>query len=256
VLRAFSAVYWVFVALTMPVLYLGALLVFLVTAPFDRRRVAVHLYSCAWASLYIVANPIWRETFEGREKLPWKGAAVLAANHLSMLDILVLYGLFRPFKWVSKAEIFRVPFVGWNMSLNDYVAIRRGERDSIRKMMAHCREHLARGSPILIFPEGTRSADGRLQAFKDGAFRLAIEAGCPVIPIAVTGTGEALPKHGLSIRSAMHARVKVLDPIHPESYPTMDALRDATRAAITAALPEEHRPAPRPASPARAPEAG
>jgi 1-acyl-sn-glycerol-3-phosphate acyltransferase len=255
-MRLFSVVYWVFVALTMPVLYLGALVVFLVTAPFDRRRVASHLYSCAWGSFYVVANPLWRFSVEGREKLPWKGAAVLVANHLSMLDILVAYGLFRPFKWVSKAELFRVPFVGWNMWLNDYVAIRRGERDSIRKMMASCREHLARGTPILIFPEGTRSADGRLQAFKDGAFRLAIDAGCPVIPIVITGTSEALPKHGLMIRRRMHARVRVLDPIHPESFPTMEALRDATRAAITAALPEAHRPAPRPAAPARAPEAG
>ena len=257
VLRAFSFVYWAFAVVTMPLLFLGALLVFLVTVPFDRRRVAVHLYSCAWASLYVVANPLWRERFEGREKLPWKGAAVLVANHLSMLDILVLYGLFRPFKWVSKAEVFRVPCVGWNMWLNDYVAIRRGDRESIRQMMAHCRAHLARGSPIMIFPEGTRSRDGRLQPFKEGAFRLAFEARCPIIPIAVTGTGDALPKNGLVLRSRMRARVRVLDPIDATAFPSPEALRDATHAALAAALPEANRPAPRtPPAPERAPEAG
>jgi 1-acyl-sn-glycerol-3-phosphate acyltransferase len=255
VLRVFTLVYWAFVVLTMPVLFLGALVVFLATVAFDRRRFAVHMYSCAWATFYIVANPLWRERFEGREKLPWKGAAVLASNHLSMLDILVLYGLFRPFKWVSKAELFRVPCVGWNMWLNDCVAIRRGDRDSIRKMMAHCRAHLARGAPIMIFPEGTRSRDGRLQPFKEGAFRLAFEARCPIIPIALTGTGDALPKNGLMLRSRMDARVRVLDPIDPAAFPSAEALRDATHAAIAAALPEANRPAPRATASVQAPHA-
>jgi 1-acyl-sn-glycerol-3-phosphate acyltransferase len=244
VLRVFSAFYWVFLALMMPVLFAVALVVFLLTAPFDPRRVALHLYSCAWATFYIVVNPVWRTRFHGRERLPWRGAAVLVANHLSLLDILVLYGLFRPFKWVSKEEVFRVPFLGWNMRLNDYVALRRGDRESIRHMMDHCRAHLARGTPVLIFPEGTRSRDGRLQPFKDGAFRLAVEAGCPVIPIALSGTAEALPKHGLALRQGMRADVRVLAPVRPEDHAGVDALRDATHAAIAAALPEPNRPRP------------
>ncbi len=237
-LAAFSVLYWAFVVLTMPVLFAGALVVFVATVAFDRRRVAVHMYSCAWASFYVVMNPLWRERIEGRGRLPWRGPAVLVANHLSMLDILVLYGLFRPFKWVSKAELFRVPVVGWNMWLNDYVAIRRGHADSVRKMMDHCRAHLARGTPVLLFPEGTRSRDGRLQAFKDGAFRLAVEAGCPVVPIAITGTFDSLPKTGLVLRNGMRAHVRVLDAISPADHPTVDALRDAARAAIAAALPQ------------------
>jgi 1-acyl-sn-glycerol-3-phosphate acyltransferase len=238
-LRAFSAVYWVFVVATMPVLFVGALVVFVVTAAFDRRRVALHLYSCAWASFYVWCNPLWRVRVEGRDALPWRGPAVIVSNHLSMLDILVLYGLFRPFKWVSKAEMFRVPVVGWNMWLNDYVAVRRGDRESVRQMMAGCRAHLARGTPMLVFPEGTRSRDGRLQAFRDGAFKLAFEAGCPVIPVALTGTGEALPKHGLVLRSRMQARIRVLPAISPAAFESADALRDATRAVIADALGEE-----------------
>jgi 1-acyl-sn-glycerol-3-phosphate acyltransferase len=232
VLPVFSVVYTLFLALTMPVFFLGALLVFLVALPFDRRRVAVHLYSCCWGSFYIYANPLWREHVEGREKLPWHGPAVIVSNHLSLVDILVLYGLYRPFKWVSKATVFKVPFVGWNMVLNDYVRLVRGDRESIRSMMEHCRAHLARGSPVLIFPEGTRSRDGRLQPFKDGAFRLAFETGAPVIPIAIQGTHETLPKHGLVLRRRMRARVKVLDPLDPAGFPDHDALREATRAAI------------------------
>ena len=243
-MAVFSFLYWIFFVLTLPFMFAVALVVFVLTAPFDRRRVALQLWSCAWASFYVVVNPLWRARVVGREKLPWNGAAVLVANHLSMLDILVLYGLFRPFKWVSKAELFRVPFVGWNMWLNDCVPVWRGDRESVRRMMAHCRAHLARGAPVMIFPEGTRSQDGRLQAFKDGAFRLAVDANVPVIPIAISGTSEALPKHGLVLRQRMRAEVRVLDPIHPAAFDGPDALREAVRDAIAAALPPEHRPAP------------
>jgi 1-acyl-sn-glycerol-3-phosphate acyltransferase len=242
VLAVFSIAYWLFVAVTMPPLFAGALAVFLATVLFDRRRVALHLYSCAWAAFYLAANPLWRVRVEGRGKLPWRAPAVLVANHLSILDILVLYALFRPFKWVAKAELFRVPILGWNMALNDYVRVWRGDRESVRRMMAHCRRHLARGAPVLLFPEGTRSRDGRLQPFKDGAFRLALEAGCPVYPIAMMGTGDSLPKTGVVLRRAMRARVRVLDPISPADHPSVDALRAAVRDALVAALPEESRP--------------
>jgi 1-acyl-sn-glycerol-3-phosphate acyltransferase len=242
VLRVFSIVYWGFVVLTMPLLFAGALAVFVATAWWDRRRLALHLYSSAWATFYVVTNPLWAVRVEGRDRLPWSGAAVLVANHLSMLDILVLYALFRPFKWVAKAELFRIPIVGWNMQLNEYVRIWRGDRESVRRMMAECRRHLARGTPVLLFPEGTRSGDGRLQPFKDGAFHLAVEAGCPVVPIAVAGTGEALPKNGLVLRRRMHARVKVLPPV-PSSGRTAGELKEAVRSALVAALPPENRPA-------------
>ena len=239
---AFSFVYWALAVVTMPPLFLVALAIFAVTLPFDRRRVALHLYCCAWGTLYVVANPVWRLRVEGRDRLPWRGPAVIVANHLSLLDILVLYDLFRPFKWVAKAELFRIPIVGWTMAINDYVRVRRGAPESVRHMLEHCRRHLDRGSPVLLFPEGTRSRDGHLQPFKDGAFRLALDVGCPVVPVALSGTFEALPKTGLSIRKGMTARVQVLEPISPRDHPSVDSLRDAAHAAIAEALPPEARP--------------
>ena len=235
-LRAFSFAYWAFVFVTMPIFFVVALAIFAVTWPFDRRRVVLHLWSCFWASFYVYANPLWRVRITGREKLPWRGPAVIVANHLSLVDILVLYGLYRPFKWVSKAELFKVPVVGWNMVLNDYVRLVRGDRESIRAMMAHCREHLARGAPVLIFPEGTRSPTGELQAFRDGAFKLAHEVGCPLIPVVVRGTFESLPKSGLVLRSRMDGEVTVLDPIDAKAFPSAPALRDATHALFEKAL--------------------
>jgi 1-acyl-sn-glycerol-3-phosphate acyltransferase len=239
----FSFFYWSFFALSLPFWFLPQAALFLLAYPFDRRRIAIHLYACLWGVSYVWLNPFGKLTVIGRDKLPWRGPAVIAVNHLSILDILVLYGLFRPYKWVSKASIFRVPFIGWNMRLNDYVAIRRGDRDSIKEMMAHCRAHLAAGAPILIFPEGTRSPDGVLQDFRAGAFKLAVEAGCPVVPVAVSGTFYGLPKHGIMLRNRMHAVVRVLDPIHPADHGNdVQRLLQATHAAIAAALPPEAQP--------------
>jgi 1-acyl-sn-glycerol-3-phosphate acyltransferase len=233
-MRTFSLAFWAFIALSCVPFFVVACLVFVLTWPFDRRRVVLHLYSCFWATFYIHANPIWRLRVVGREKLPWHGPAVIVANHASLIDILVLFALYRPFKWVSKASNFRLPFIGWNMKLNDYVGLVRGSKESIVRMMAECRAHLRRGSPVLIFPEGTRTKTGELQAFKDGAFRLATEVGCPLIPVAVHGTGDALPKHGLVLRQPMRAFVEVLDPIAPGD--DTSALRDKARSAIAAAL--------------------
>ena len=207
-----------------------------VTAPFDRRKLLLHLYSSAWAVLYIRVNPLWRLHTSGRRLLPWRGAAVLVANHASLIDILVLFDLFRPFKWVSKAEIFRVPVIGWNMRLNDYVPLVRGSSESVRRMMAHCDRLLAAGSPVMFFPEGRRTDDGRLQAFKDGAFELAIRHQIPVFPIAVHGTRRALPKRGLVLRDRVDARVQVLAPLDPAGFADTAALRDAARHEIDAAL--------------------
>ncbi len=237
-LAVLSVLYWVLFALSLPPLFLVALVVFVLTAPFDRRRVALHLWSCLWGSLYVHLNPLWHRRVEGRERLPWSGPAVIVSNHLSLVDVPVLFGLYRPFKWVSKSSVFRVPFLGWNMSLNGYVPITRGAADSVRRMMARCRELLAEGSPVLLFPEGTRSPDGRLQPFKEGAFRLAMDAGVPVVPVALSGTGDTLPKHGMIMRNRMYAVVRVLEPIDPAGYADARALRDAAREAIARALGE------------------
>lgn len=235
-LRVFSVAFWAFIGITSPVFFLGALVIWLVTLPFDRRRVVLHLYSSAWATCYVYLNPLWRLKVRGRDRLPWRGSAVLVANHASLVDILVLFGLFRPFKWVSKREIFKIPVIGWNMRLNDYVPLVRGSGASVRRMMEHCDRLLAAGAPVMIFPEGQRSQDGTLRAFKNGAFDLAVRHKVPVFPIAVHGTGRALPKHGLVLREPADMRIEVLPPLDPAGFADTDALRDATRQAISTAL--------------------
>lgn len=235
-LFVFSVFYWIFAVVTMVPFFLAAAVIRVLTFAFDRRRVVQHLWSCVWAMFYVWTNPLWSVRVSGRQKLPWNGAAVFVANHTSILDIMVMYAVYRPFKWIAKAEIMSTPFIGWNMHLNDYISVRRGDRESIGKMMRDCRRHLAAGSPLMIFPEGTRSAPGQLGTFKEGAFKLAREFGCPVFPIAVSGTGESMPKHGLILRKRMDAFVQVLDPLDSRTFESNEALRDAARDAIAAAL--------------------
>ncbi len=208
-----SALFWVFVTLSSLVMFPVALLCWVLTLPFDRRKLILHRLSCFWAALYTWLNPAWRVRVVGREKIDPKEAYVMVANHQSLVDILVLFRLFRHFKWVSKIENFRIPFIGWNMHLNRYICLKRGDRSSAAAMLRSCRENLASGNSIMMFPEGTRSPTGKLRAFKPGAFNLAKDAECPVLPIVIHGTASALPKRGVIIRGRHPILVEVLDPI-------------------------------------------
>jgi 1-acyl-sn-glycerol-3-phosphate acyltransferase len=223
--RALSLGFWVFVALSSILLFPIAVAIWALTF-FDRRRVALHRFTCFWASLYTWLNPAWRVHIEGREKIRHDAAYVMVANHQSLLDILVLFRLFRHFKWVSKAENFHVPFIGWNMVLNRYIKLRRGSSASITRMMRACERTLRTGSSLMIFPEGTRSPDGRLQPFRHGAFTLAQRAGVPLLPIVVEGTARALPKRGFVLQGRHMIRIRVLDEIPHQSFATVpiDAL--------------------------------
>jgi 1-acyl-sn-glycerol-3-phosphate acyltransferase len=216
--RLLSALFWAFLALSSFALFPIAVVIWLVTLPFDPRRRVLHQFTCFWGSLYTWLNPAWPVQLVGREKIRRDATYVMVANHQSLLDILVLFRVFAHFKWVSKIENFRVPLIGWNMSLNRYIKLKRGDRTSVVRMMQECREALAAGNSIMMFPEGTRSPDGRLRAFKTGAFELAKSAGAPILPIVVEGTADALPKRGFVLQGRHRIRITILDEVPPDSF--------------------------------------
>jgi 1-acyl-sn-glycerol-3-phosphate acyltransferase len=195
-----------------------ATIICLLTAPFDRNRKLVHQFACFWGYHYIMLNPFWRCRFIGLEQLERDKTYVLVSNHQSYWDIMVLYGLFRQFKWVAKESVLKIPFIGWNMRINQYVSVARDDLKSIKAMMASCKEWLARDASLLIFPEGTRSEDGELGKFRDGPFKLAMEAGVPVVPIVLDGTYQILPKNAKSLKFRSDIVVRVLPPIYPQAY--------------------------------------
>ncbi|HEY9712487.1 MAG TPA: lysophospholipid acyltransferase family protein [Chroococcales cyanobacterium] len=212
---------WLFIIYffaTSAVLYATNVIICLVTAPFDWRRRAVHKFSCYWGYHYFQINPFWHLHYEGVENIEPGKTYVLIANHNSIADILACYGLHRQFKWVSKVEISKVPLIGWNMYLNQYVLLKRGDMKSIKEMMTECKEWLNKGVSVMLFPEGTRSENGQIQTFRDGAFRMAVDCNVPVVPIVIEGTDQILKKGAKYLNFHQNINIKVLPPIDPAQF--------------------------------------
>jgi 1-acyl-sn-glycerol-3-phosphate acyltransferase len=236
----YSLAFWSFLFLSSLVLYPVAVLIWAVTSPFDRQKRLLHRFTCFWASLYTWCNPAWPVRVTGRDRVERDRATVMVANHLSLLDILVLFRTFLHFKWVSKIEVFRVPLIGWNMSLNSYIKLKRGDRSSVVQMLQGCERALSRGNSIMMFPEGTRSPTGKMRDFKTGAFEIALRTRSPIQPIVIQGTADALPKRGFVLRGRHPIRVTFLDPIPPESFAHLspEELATQVRGLIAEALAE------------------
>lgn len=211
--RLISYVFLIFIALTSIPFFFIALLLRLFSYPFDRRLRFLHLFTCFWGSFYTWTMPAWRIRIEGRENVRKDAAYVIVSNHQSQLDILVAFRLFFHFKWVSKIEMFRVPLIGWNMILNRYIKLKRGDKESVGQMLRECEMHLDEGSSIFMFPEGTRSPNGEIKAFKLGSFQLAKNKKVPILPIVISGTNKALPKYSMNFTGVQKIYIKIFEEI-------------------------------------------
>nr|WP_319493111.1 lysophospholipid acyltransferase family protein [uncultured Desulfobacter sp.] len=221
--KIFSAVLISFIGVSSVLFFCVACVLRFCTAPFDPRRIVSNVFSAFWASVYIWAMPPWSVKIIGREKLDIRKNYVFVSNHQSQLDILVLYRLLFPYRWVSKDAVFRLPFIGWNMALNNGdIKLKRGDKDSIKAMMAECEALLKKKISIFFFPEGTRSKDGCIGRFKPGAFILAKNTGVDIQPIAISNTNKALPKYSLTFQGHTEMTVKVLDAIPFSRFKDMD----------------------------------
>jgi 1-acyl-sn-glycerol-3-phosphate acyltransferase len=207
--------------------------------PFDRNRFVLgRLFRRVAANIARFAPP-WHFTIHGPYPARLAPKSVVVSNHVSHLDCFLISQLPYEMKWLAKQSLFRIPFLGWCMTLAGDIPLVRGASDSIAQAMQRCRAYLDAGMPIFIFPEGTRSTTVELLPFKLGAFRLAIEAGAEVVPLAVAGTRDALPKHAWRFGVA-RARVMVGQPIATLGMQVEDAgaLRDTTLAQIKVMLAE------------------
>lgn len=229
----------VFIFSTSAVFFPIALLIWLVTSPFDQNLRGLHLFTCFWASLYIWVFPPWQVSIKGKQNIDPAATYIIVSNHQSLVDIMVAFTLFIHFKWVSKAELFKIPLIGWNMTLNRYVRLQRGQKDSIRKMYKACEEHLTAGSSVYVFPEGTRSETGLVKPFKEGAFVLASRLGLPVLPIVINGSKNAVPKHSLNFHGRSDVSMEILSPVLPTEFASTDEMRDAVREMIRSRVLEE-----------------
>ncbi|MFZ5624339.1 MAG: lysophospholipid acyltransferase family protein [Gemmatimonadota bacterium] len=207
-----------------------------VTQPFDRKLYAVgRLFR--WVGIITGrACPLWRFSVEGIAHRDSSRACVVVSNHESFVDIFLISHLPWEMKWMFKQELFRIPVLGWLLRLSGDIPIIRGASRSAAKAMRTARDTLERGMSVMIFAEGTRSATGELLPFKDGAFRLAIDAGVPILPLAVTGTRHALNKHDWRVGPA-DAHVQVLPPVETTGlgHHDIEALKTRVRSMIAEA---------------------
>jgi 1-acyl-sn-glycerol-3-phosphate acyltransferase len=217
------------VLLWFPVLILARLL----TAPFDRGLYIPGLIFRKIAPTMVFFNPLWRFRYSGTLPKDPRRPYVVVSNHESFTDILLISHLPWEMKWLSKAELFRIPVMGWLMWLAGDIPVKRGFGPSAVEAMARCRKALANRVSVMIFPEGTRSKTAELLPFKDGAFRLAIEAGVPILPLAVSGTSTALRKHDWRFGKSV-AEVRVLEPVETTGLGPADvsALKTRVRSLI------------------------
>ncbi|MDM8516257.1 lysophospholipid acyltransferase family protein [Desulfobacterales bacterium HSG16] len=220
--RILSISYLAFMGISSVVLFVIAVAIWLLTVLFDKRLYILHFFTSAWASLYIWIMPAWSISIQGKENIR-KKTYIVVSNHQSLLDILVAFRIFFHFKWVSKSEIFNIPFIGWNMRLNRYIRLVRGDKSSSRLMFDACNKEIARGSSIYLFPEGSRSDTGRLKPFKPGAFLLAKENMLPILPIVITGTKNILPKYKLVFQGIHKIKVKILNEISYDTFKDLTA---------------------------------
>ncbi len=179
----------------------------------------------------------------GREKIPAGQPVVFMSNHQSNADPPALAAILPPILILAKKEVFRIPVLGRGMRMRGFVPVDRKSRERAFAAVDEAAESLKKGQSFLVFPEGTRSKDGRLQAFKKGVFVMAIKAGVPIMPISISGGSKIMRKGEL----AMHpGTLKIMfhDPVMTAGHTTAEraTLSAQVRHAILAGLTPEERP--------------
>lgn len=174
------------------------------------------------------------------ELLEREPQCVYVSNHLSQLDILLIGShLRRDYRWLAKSSLFKIPFLGWHLSVSGHVPVYRGEHRNKNEALAK-RIHavVEQGASLLFFPEGTRSPDGNLQSFHIGAFRTAVREALPVVPLVIRGTHELFIRgsRDLAVDASKECSLTVLPAIYPSTQDnekvSAKKLLEATRAAF------------------------
>jgi 1-acyl-sn-glycerol-3-phosphate acyltransferase len=222
-LVVFSLLFWLWFILTNIAMFAIACVIWLLTRPFGKKLYLLHQFSSFWGHSYMWINPLWPTRIYGRENIRPERTYVIISNHQSMLDILVLYGLFRHYKWVSKKENFSIPIIGWLMRLNNYVELDRSSKKSYLDTMNHIQRHLSRGNSVMMFPEGTRGPAGQLQLFKEGAFRMALDNRVGILPVLLDGTAGTIPKGKIILSGSTRITVRVYPEIPYEQFREKDS---------------------------------
>jgi 1-acyl-sn-glycerol-3-phosphate acyltransferase len=204
----------------------------------------VHYRTGRWfrrlGSAMTKVNPAWRIHISGERITDPRRPYVVVSNHQSFADIPILSNLPWEMKWIGKAELFRLPIIGWMMKLAGDIPVDRQDRRSGARMLMTVNRYLQGKCSVIFFPEGTRSPDGRVGRFNDGAFAMALKAKAAIMPIALEGSYACLPKKSWKFGKPADVYVRVLPPVDTASPELIDPafLREKVRQMIIAQVAE------------------
>lgn len=220
-------------AAILPITLFFAILIIIVSL-FQKTGNIPHCIARYWARIVLFISRV-RVNVEGLENVDPGEPYVYMANHQSMYDILALLGCLPvQFRWLAKIELFRIPFFGHAMSRAGYIEIDRSNRRAAFKSIERAAGKIQKGASVIIFPEGSRSKDGKLKPFKKGGFVLALKSKRPIVPVTILGSRSILPKGDLKIQPG-----KILVKIHPPvetlgvTNKSIDRLMEAVRSVLS-----------------------
>lgn len=227
-----SALLWIWWAACIIFFLIVVAFLYLVTFPFDRFHSVPNraLRGLAW--IMISLNPGWSCEIRGADPRKIEKPTIVVANHQSFMDMPLIYLLPWSMKWVAKKDLFRIPIFGWIIFMTGHLGIDRESRFSAKKLDKLV-EPVKKGIPGMIFPEGTRSAGGQLQPFKNGAFRLATRYNFQVLPVVLEGGHKAMPPGSWKFRFRQKFVISVLDPVKPSDFDSISDLKKHVYTAIS-----------------------
>jgi 1-acyl-sn-glycerol-3-phosphate acyltransferase len=236
-MRAVSSIaLWTWVWILGCFLSVLALVLFVPFNPLvDRRRRVISWVNGLWGKGVLAALPLLQLEVNGLDTLrEAQEPYLIFANHNSVSDIIMILAVWSQLKFVTKRPIFFFPPLFINVRLAGYIQAAKGEEGGAERVLAECLRWLNRGCHVLVFPEGTRSTDGRTLRFRQGPFVMAQQAGVKILPLALSGTHRCIPKGSLWYDLRGRITLDFLEPLSPEGEPK--AVASLTRQRIQAAL--------------------
>ncbi|MBO5235404.1 MAG: 1-acyl-sn-glycerol-3-phosphate acyltransferase [Alistipes sp.] len=236
----FTLLFGIYTFVICTVMLLLSVVAFVLTVPFDKQRKVVHELSRALVYMFVMVPPMWKRRVEGLEHIEKDKPYVIVINHQSMVDIMMFYLVPMTFRWVSKREVYRIPFIGRFLLLHGDITIDRKQGSkAMRKVMEKGQMWLGRGGSVSMFPEGTRSKDGEIHRFKAGAFALAKEAGVGILPVVMDGSSTMF-KPSMMVNWRNEFVIRVLPPVTAEEVAQTDQseLMEQVRERMVDALAE------------------
>ncbi len=227
----FSVFVWVYYVVLFLLFFIIILFAFILTFPFDKYRKIPNRILAVMATLMMKASPFWSIQMEGIGNYNPSEPTIFVGNHLSFLDMALIYQLPWQMKWVSKQSLAFIPVMGWMVWLTGHLTINRSKKSALKRL-SNLVQPLNDKVPVMIFPEGTRSLDGELKAFKNGAFLLAKEYDFKLQPIVVDGGHIALRSGSKLVEPKVDFKISILPAIESENFEDMKSLKEHTHTLI------------------------